>query len=155
VKTWPKTFVVSASALVCLACGDPPREEAPAPPPAPSSRLAVRDAWARPADSGAMTAVYFTVENTAPVPDTLNGVTSDAAELVGLHMSMQHEGTMHMAELSALAVPAEDSLLFRPMGAHVMLTRLTRPLMEGDTVAVRLGFVSGKSIEVRAGVRKP
>ncbi len=154
-KTWPKTFVVCASALLLLSCGEPAREEAPAAEAAPSSQLAVRDAWARSADSGAMTAVYFTVENTAVVPDTLNGVTSDAAELVGLHMSMQHEGTMHMAEVSALAVPAEDSLLFRPMGAHVMLTRLTRPLVDGDTVRVQLQFVSGKSIEVRAGVRKP
>ena len=99
--------------------------------------------------------VYFSVENTGVVSDTLTGVRTDAAEGVGLHMSMEQNRMMTMAALRALPVPAKDSVLFRPLGAHVMLTRLTRPLAEGDTVRMTLEFVSGKSIEVRAGVRKP
>ena len=159
-KTWPKTFVACASALTFAACGPAacgpaaePRVELP--PPAPTSQLAVTDAWARGADSGAMSSVYFTVANTGVVPDTLTGVRTDAAEGVGLHMSMEQNRMMSMAALRTLPVPAQDSVQFRPLGAHVMLTRLTRPLAEGDTVRMTLEFVSGKSIEVRAGVRKP
>lgn len=155
-KTWPKTFAACASALALAACGAPAEQETQAaPPPAPTSILSVSDAWARAADSGAMTAVYFTVQNTAAVSDTMSGVRTDAAEEVGLHMSMQQNGMMHMAPLRTLPVPAADSVLFRPMGAHVMLTRLTRALVDGDTVQVTLEFVSGQSLEVRAGVRKP
>lgn len=155
-KTWPKTFVACVSALALAACGPSAEPEVQqAPPPAPTAILSVRDAWARAADSGAMTAVYFTVENTAAVSDTMSGVRTDAAEEAGLHMSMQSNGMMHMAPLRTLPVPAADSVLFRPMGAHVMLTRLTRALAEGDTVQVTLEFVSGQSLEVRAGVRKP
>jgi len=154
VKTWPKTFAACASALALAACGPSAEpEEQPAPPP--TAILSVRDAWARAADSGAMTAVYFTVENTAAVSETMSGVRTDAAEEAGLHMSMQSNGMMHMAPLRTLPVPAEDSVLFRPMGAHVMLTRLTRALVDGDTVQVTLEFASGQSLEVRAGVRKP
>jgi len=155
VKTWLKTFVVCASAIGALACAPGAEPQAEAPPPPPTSQLAVREAWARAADSGAMSSVYFTVENTAVVADTLSAVRSDAAEEVGLHMSMEHDGTMHMAQLRTLPVPAQDSVSFRPLGAHVMLTRLSRALAEGDTVLVTLEFVSGKTIEVRAGVRKP
>lgn len=138
------------------ACGA--REQAPAadaPPSSPRAVLAVKDAWVRSADSGAMTAVYFTVTNTAAVSDTLAGVQSAAAEEAGLHMSMQQGRTMHMAALQSLPVPAEDSVVFAPLGAHVMLTRMRRRVAIGDTIALTLSFVSGQSLEVRAGVRQP
>lgn len=154
-RTWLKTSVVCASALVIAACGPTAEPQVELPPPAPTSILSVTDAWARAADSGAMSSVYFTVENIGLVPDTLTAVRTDVAAQVGLHMSMERNGMMNMAALRALPVPAQDSLLFRPLGAHVMLTRLARPLAEGDTVRVTLEFVSGKSIEVRAGVRRP
>lgn len=140
-----------------VACGA--RDEAPAtdaslPPPA-HAILAVKDAWARAADSGAMTAVYFTITNVATVSDTLASVESASAEQVGLHMSMQQGRTMHMAALQSLPVPADDSVVFAPLGAHVMLTRTTRRVALGDTIALTLSFVSGQSLEVRAGVRHP
>ena len=172
-KIWPKTFVACASAsrialrvasriatqrvtfLVAflVACGPSAEPQVEVPPPAPTSVLSVTDTWARAADSGATTAVYLTVENTGVVPDTLTGVRTDAAESAGIHMSMEMEGMMHMAALRALPVPAQDMVMFRPMGAHLMLTRLNRPFAYGDTVTVTLQFASGKSIEVRAGVR--
>lgn len=158
--TWPKTFVACASALTIAACGPaacgPAAEpQVEVPPPAPTSQLAVTDAWARAADSGAMSSVYFTLENTGVVPDTLTGVRTEAADGVGLHMSMDRNRMMTMAALRTLPVPATDSVLFRPLGAHVMLTGLARALVAGDTVRVTLEFVSGKSIAVRAGVREP
>jgi copper(I)-binding protein len=140
---------------VIAACGPTAEPQVELPPPPPSSILSVTDAWARAADSGAMSSVYFTVENSGVVPDTLTAVRTEVSEQVGMHMSMEQNGTMTMAELRALPVPAQDSLLFRPLGAHVMLTRLSKPLVGGDTVQVTLAFVSGKSIEVRAVVRDP
>lgn len=117
--------------------------------------LVSHGAWTRTADSGATAAVYFVLVNASISADTIKGVSSDAAASAGLHVSMQNARTMHMAPLTALPVPAEDSVAFRPLGAHVMLTGLRRPLSEGDTVTVKLEFVSGRSIEVRAGVRRP
>lgn len=155
-RIWQRTCVACASAGVLLsgAC-DRAAEPAAEATAAPAARLSVKEAWARAADSGAMTAVYFTLENSAAVSDTLVGVESAAAEEVAMHMSMEQGGMMRMAALRGLPVPADDSVLFRPLGAHVMLTRLTRPLADGDTVQVTLRFVSGQSMEVRAGVRTP
>lgn len=143
--------------LLAPACGaraDAPPSEAPPPPP-PLPELAVTDAWARAVDSGGMAAVYFTITNTAAVPDTLAGVRTGAAEDVGIHMSMQQGRMMHMVALKSLPVPAHDSVLFVPFGAHVMFTRMTRRYAPGDTIPFTLSFVSGQSIEVRAGVRQP
>lgn len=149
-KNWLKTCVVCSSLSVAAAgCV---REETPAPPRA---ELAVRDAWARTADSGATTALYFLLQNAGSVADTLTGVASADAEDAQLHVSTQHDGMMHMSEVTALPVPAEDSVSFRPLGAHVMLLRVRKPLLEGDSVDATLSFVSGATVSVKAGVRKP
>ena len=151
-----KTCVVCASAaLLSAACGGVKDSDVSAANAPPTAVLSVAEAWARPADSGATAAVYFTLVNAGTVPDTLSGAQSDLAEETGLHMSMQHDGTMHMAALASLPVPAEDSVSFAPLGAHVMLTRMTRAVMVGDTIPVTLSFVSGQTIAVRAGVRAP
>jgi copper(I)-binding protein len=102
-----------------------------------------------------MTAVYFTLANDGATSDTLTGVSSTEAELTEMHISTQHDGMMHMSPVTALPVPAMDSVSFRPLGAHVMLTGVVRPLAEGDSVTATLSFKSGTTLTVRAGVRKP
>lgn len=144
-----------AAACALVACGSAADAERAATSRAPTSHLSVRDAWARTADSGATGAVYFVIENAGAVSDTLVAVRSADAEESGLHVSMEHAGMMHMASLRTLPVPANDSVMFRPMGVHVMLTRLRHPLVEGHTTTLELDFVSGQSIAVRAGVRHP
>lgn len=157
-KNWRKTFAscakrapalvaLAATAVLGVACA---RDAAVRP-----TTLDVREAWARAADSGAMTAVYFTLGNGGTEADTLTGVTSTVAERTELHISTQHGGMMHMSMVTSLPVPADDSVMFRPLGAHVMLTGLNRPLAAGDSLSVTLRFASGQTLEVRAGVRQP
>jgi copper(I)-binding protein len=148
VRTWLGIFASCCSLAVAVACGT--REVAPAGTP-----ITVRDAWARTADSGAMTAVYFTLANAGEASDTLSGVTSVDAEQAAMHISTQHGGMMHMSPVTSLPVPAVDSVMFRPLGAHVMLTGVRRPLVAGDSVDLTLTFVSGRTVGVRAGVRQP
>lgn len=124
-------------------------------PPVSTNPLEAREAWARPADSGAMSAVYFTLGNAGEMADTLTGVASDIAARTELHVSMQQGRTMHMSPVTSLPVPAGDSVSFRPLGAHVMLMDLQRPLVPGDSLRVTLRFQSGRTVEVSAGVRQP
>lgn len=146
-KSWLAICVVCCSSLAA-ACG---KQEVPA----PRSALEVRSAWARAADSGASTAIYFTLGNGGAVADTLTAVVSAEGEETAMHVSMQHGGTMHMSPVTQLPVPANDSVSFRPLGAHVMVSGLRRGLVVGDTVRATLRFVSGATLEVRAGVRTP
>jgi periplasmic copper chaperone A len=139
-----------AAVMVAAACGEKAADSEPT-----SSGLSVRGAWARAADSGAMTAVYFTLANDGEASDTLTGVSSADASVTEMHISTQRNGMMHMSPVTALPVPAQDSVSFRPLGAHVMLTGVVRPLTEGDSVTATLSFVSGATLTVRAGVRKP
>ena len=144
-----KLSVLALAALVGAACS--PQEASP-----DVSPLEARSAWARPADSGATSAVYFVLGNAGQSSDTLISVESSGlAATTEMHVSTQRGGMMHMSEVTSLPVPADDSVAFRPLGAHVMLTGLQRQLSVGDTVSVTLRFVSGRTVEVRAGVRQP
>ena len=136
-------------ASIAGACSKP--DAAPA-----ANYLETRSAWARPADSGATSAVYFVLGNSGAASDTLTSVSSTGlAAATEMHVSTQHSGMMHMSQVTSLPVPADDSVAFRPLGAHVMLTGLLRPLVPGDSVRITLGFASGRSLEVVAGVRQP
>ena len=146
-RNWRAAFV-GCSSLVVLACGTSESAEFATP-------LSVRDAWSRTADSGAMTAIYFTLVNDGPETDTLLSAASDEAASATLHVSTQRGSMMHMSPVTALPVPGEDSVSFRPLGAHVMLTGLVRPLIEGDSVSATLAFASGRTVRVVAGVRRP
>lgn len=151
VRSWLRTFASCSSVLIAAACGAADSESAAAGP----NPLLVNDAWARAADSGASTAVYFMLENRGDAVDTLSGARSEDAEEAGIHISTQRDRMMHMTAVPALPVPPHDSVSFRPLGAHVMLMRVRRPLRDGDSVNVTLEFGSGRSLEVRAGVRQP
>ncbi len=144
-----KISSLAAAALIGAACST--RDAGPDP-----KALEARSAWARPADSGATSAVYFVLGNSGPSSDTLTSVESSGlSATTQMHVSTQRGSMMHMSQVTSLPVPADDSVAFRPLGAHVMLTGLQRPLAVGDTVSVTLRFVSGRSVEVRAGVRQP
>lgn len=139
---------LAVAAIVGAACA--PKDAA-----VKRSALETRDAWARVADSGATTAVYFTLGNAGAVPDTLVAVSSTISEHADMHISTQHNRTMHMTPVTSLPVPAEDSVSFRPLGAHVMLTGLRRALVVGDSLTITLRFVSGSTLDVKASVRQP
>lgn len=144
-----KLSVLALAALVGAACST--QDASP-----DVNALEARSAWARPADSGATSAVYFVLGNAGQSSDTLTSVESSGlAATTEMHVSTQRSGMMHMSEVTSLPVPADDSVAFRPLGAHVMLTGLQRQLSAGDTVSVTLRFVSGRTVEVRAGVRQP
>ena len=148
---WRAAFVGCSSLLLMAvaACGSSESATIPV------VELSARNAWARTADSGATAAVYFTLENSGTTDDTLSAVTSDVAESASLHISTQHGSLMHMSLVTMLPVPAHDSVSFRPLGAHVMLTGLTRPLIEGDSILATLAFASGRTVRVVASVRRP
>lgn len=135
-------------ALLAAACGgDAPRVE---------GTLAIRDPWARAADSGTVTAVYLVVANGEAAPATYTGASSPDAASVSLHETMQMSGMVHMMALdSAQVIPAGDSLVLREGGKHLMVDGLRRRVAAGDTLAVTLRFSDGRAIDVRVPVRSP
>lgn len=123
--------------------------------PAPPATFSVQDAWARAADSGMVTAVYFVLRNPEANAVTLTAASSPWAESVSLHMTHEMNGMVHMMALDSAPVPPGDSLAFAEGGRHLMVNGLRRRLAAGDSLPLSLVFSGGRSLEIRAAVRSP
>ncbi len=141
-----------AVALLALAAACGGRD---APAPSPPAALSVHDAWSRAADSGMVTALYFSLVNTEAAPVTLTGASSPLAEAVSLHETHEMSGMVHMMALDSAFVAAGDSVVLAEGGKHLMVTALHRKLVAGDTLPVTLTFAGGRTLEIKAAIRVP
>jgi copper(I)-binding protein len=102
--------------------------------------IQVEGSWARPAQAGANSAVYFVLTNRYE-DDTLLGASSSVANMTQIHATLiDEEGQASMQHQEELDVPAGAVITFRPGGLHVMLMNLNSDLAEGDTIQVTLTF---------------
>jgi copper(I)-binding protein len=123
---------------------------------APTANITVTDAWARPGLNGENSAIYFEIDNPAREDDLLLSVSSDAAQMVELHMSsVSSDGVMSMTHQDSVVVPAGAQTVFEPGGLHVMMMGLTRELKPGDQVQFTLKFENLGEITAQAEVRAP
>ncbi len=119
------------------------------------SELAVTDAYARVASPAAQSgAIFMVIENHGASDDRLVSAATDAAARAELHTHLAgQDGVMQMVEVKeGFPVPAHGSHALARGGDHVMLMGLTKPLKEGDEIALTLTFESGKVLEVAAPV---
>lgn len=118
--------------------------------------LDVQGAWARPADSGLVSAAYLVIVNRDTVPVTFLGAASPLAESVSLHETMEMGGMVHMMPLdSAQVIAPNDSLVLAEGAKHLMVTGLRRRLAAGDSLPLTLSFAGNKTIVLTAAVRAP
>ena len=132
--------------------------------------LSVQEAWARPADAGGNSAVYFKLVNASDTPDSLTGARTGAASTAELHettastemdmgegegMDMGDGEVMGMTPRESVAVPAGEEVDFEPGGLHVMLIGLQQDLSPGDTIEVTLVFEEAGEKSVQVEVRQP
>ena len=102
--------------------------------------LAIRDAYVRSANPKTA-AAFMVVENHGATDCRLTGVSSDAAERVELHTHAEQDGVMKMQKIEGgIDIPAGADHALARGGDHVMLMGLTKPLTDGDTVALALDF---------------
>lgn len=98
------------------------------------------DAYAR-STNPRVGAVFLTLENHREVVCTLQSVATDAAERAELHTHSEQGGVMSMGRIDGgVPVAAGQSHALARGGDHIMLLGLTRPLADGDTVALTLDF---------------
>ena len=93
------------------------------------------------APAGEDSALYFTLRNSAGNEDRLLGVTCACAGRVEIHNMVTRDGRRHMDREAAVVMPPSRLVEIRPDGSrHLMLIRLTRPLVAGETVPMAFLF---------------
>jgi copper(I)-binding protein len=84
---------------------------------------------------------------TSKQPATLVGVSSLACKAVELHSMTSKDGMMRMREVKAIELPAGKRVILSESGYHLMLTGLSAPLKEGETVPLTLSIkVANQSV---------
>jgi copper(I)-binding protein len=118
--------------------------------------LAIARPWARATTPVAKTgAVYMTLTNRGATADRLVGAASEVAEQARLHTHLVQGDVVRMRPVEAIEIVPGVPTVLRPGGLHIMLTRLERPLHEGDAFSLRLSFEKAGAVEVRVVVEKP
>jgi copper(I)-binding protein len=117
--------------------------------------LTIEQPWAR-ASMGDVknTAAYMKIANSGEAADKLTAAKSEVAEHVMLHESRMEGDVMKMVHVEGgIEVPAHGSAELKPLGLHVMLMGLKRPLKEGETFPMTLVFEKEGEvgIEVKVG----
>ncbi len=114
------------------------------------------DAWARPANQGDNSAIYFKINNPGPAIDALIEAQTEVAAQTELHKSeMDNQGVMSMHPQHQIEIPPDSQVEFAPGGYHVMLVDLQQDLKVGDTVELTLRFQNFGEITLDVPVKQP
>ncbi len=117
--------------------------------------LMVSDAWVRLAPTSLKThGGYLTIMNHGKETQELTSASSENYQSVQMHVSRIENGVATMQRLESVEIPAGGAAEFQPGGLHLMLLGAKKPLQEGGTVPIHLGFGSGATLDVEARVIK-
>lgn len=146
---------LSIAALLCaVAC-------AATPVYAGDCRPTVREGWVRLPPSGPAAkmatamAGYGRIVNTCAMPVVVVGASSPSFGSVMLHETRTADGVSKMRHVPELRVAPDGSVVFRPGGLHVMLTKPRVPLKPGSKIVVEFALKGGGSLLGEFEVRKP
>ena len=122
---------------------------------AQNASIQVEQPWARATPAGASTgAVYLTITNKSHDADRLLSASSDVADKLQFHEMKVVNGIMEMREITGgLPVAANDSVVLKPGGYHVMLIGLKKPLKADETIPLTLDFEKAGKISLTVPVR--
>ncbi len=104
--------------------------------------IKISNAWVRETVAGQTgTAGYMTIENKGSGEDHLLGISATAPIVATLHETSMENGVSSMRHLSnGLSIPAGGTIELKPGGTHLMISGLTSPLHEGETLKLALRF---------------
>ncbi|NPA42027.1 MAG: copper chaperone PCu(A)C [Aquificae bacterium] len=116
--------------------------------------ILVEDPWVREVPPvSTMSAGFMKIINTGKEDDYLIGVESPVSEVAEIHTTIMEDGMMKMRKIEQVKIPAGQTVEFKPMGKHIMLINLKKPLKAGDKVKITLIFKKSGKITVTAPVR--
>lgn len=117
--------------------------------------IMVMGAFARASATPAATTgvVYGVIANHGAAADRLLSASTPAAMMAEVHESKEQNGSVSMAPVGALDIPAGATVALKPGGLHLMLMHLAKPLKMGETLHVDFVFEKAASVGVDVPVK--
>jgi copper(I)-binding protein len=119
-----------------------------------AQNVEVKDAWARPSVQGQQATGAF-MKITAKEKLQLLSVSSPVAGVAEVHEMKMEGSVMRMRAVSALDLPAGQTVELKPGGYHVMLMDLKTPLLKDTTVPLTLVFKDAKGVQSKMDMALP
>lgn len=104
---------------------------------ASDSLLKIEDPWIRVAVEGQSGTGGF-LKITPNQDLELVGFSSDEAEVNEIHEMVMDGDVMKMSAIASLPLPANTTTELKPGGYHLMLMKLKKPLLEGESIQLTL-----------------
>ena len=98
--------------------------------------------------AGEASAVYMRIRNSGATDHIIVSAHSAAAERIDFHRTIIEDDIARMEKLSALFIPAGETLELRPGGAHIMLSGLQEDLRRENSFSLQLKFSTGEVYEM-------
>lgn len=130
-----------------------------------TSGLLVYNVWVRPTAGvlaegatpeapipGTVTGAFMTIQNTGDSNYQLVGVASDLAEMTHVHETTSSGEMSGMRMISAIDIPAGETVRLESGGYHVMLMDVLRDVYPGEAVALTLTFADSEGDEFDAQI---
>lgn len=122
---------------------------------AADAKPTVTQVWSRAMPPTAPTgAVYFVMSNPGDTPDRLIDVQTPRAEKAELHTHVHKGELMSMERIDSVELPGGGEVSFRPGGHHVMLFKLSEPLVAGEHFPLTLIFETAGEVTVDVAIQE-
>lgn len=139
--------ILTAAALILGGIGPAFAHEAT------SKGVTVAHPWARATPGGATVgAAFLEIITDKGVTDKLISASSPAAGRVEVHTHIMDGDVMKMRRVESIELKDGKSHVLKPMGDHIMLFDLKKPLKVGDLVKLELTFEKAGPIAIEATV---
>lgn len=149
-----RSLMLASVGIILVACTQERKSHEghnAAPHAAITQGISVSEAWLRPPLPGRdVAAAYFSIQNNGP-SDQIIDVKTPISEQVELHTHLHEEGVMKMRRVTAVDIPAQTRLDFKPGSFHVMI--FGADISDtAATVSLTLEFVNSGPVTVEAKI---
>lgn len=121
-----------------------------------AGNIEIDNAWGRAAPQQMRVGgAFFTVTNHGDSDDRVLSASAPVSEVAELHTHTMVDGVMRMRPVTAIDVPAGETVTLQPGGLHVMLIKLKQSLEMGDSFPLTLNFEKAGAVEVTVEVNQP
>jgi len=100
-----------------------------------------------------ITSAYMSIENVNDGTVTLTGVSGLFSDRIEIHQHMMSDGMMKMRKVEELAIKGRETVILQPMGYHLMIFDVKKPLIPDEKVSLTLHFKQQKDLVITVPVR--
>lgn len=111
--------------------------------------------WSREAPPTAtVIAGFFQLKNNAQQDDYLISASTPGAKRVEIHTHEMSDGMMQMKQIDRVKVAAQETVMFKPGGYHLMIFNPEKAYKQGERFPMTLTFQNAGEVQVELAVEK-